>query len=69
MSSFTRRDYRLIFEIGAELYDSKLGQARRRQLAVTLMHMAEECIGQQDGWPRIHRSYRGRDFRLTVGDP
>jgi|SRR6266550_4067309 len=57
MTSFTRDEYRQLFDFGRELYNID-GPSRRREIAVTLMAMAESCIGQQVTWPIVNKHYR-----------
>jgi len=55
--SFTRSDYRKIFEMGRDLYLTN-SSATKREIAVQLMAMVEGVIGQQVRWPNIHKRYR-----------
>jgi len=58
MSSFNRDDYSYLFDLGAELYDIKVSKTRRREIAVTIMAMAEAVIGQQATWPCIEKRHQ-----------
>lgn len=58
MASLRSEDYKLLFELGAELYDPEIPASRRREIATTLMAISEYVIGQQAGWPSIHSRYR-----------
>lgn len=54
--SFTRSDYKRIFEIGRRVYGTVHPQ-ETRELGVELMFMAESVIGQQI-WPNLSKHYR-----------
>lgn len=57
MSSFSGPDYDKLFEMGRRLYMSD-SSAERREIATTLMAMAESVRGQQSRWPNVHKRYR-----------
>lgn len=58
VTSFNRDDYSHLFDLGAELYDIKVSKTRRREIAVTIMAMAEAVIGEQGKWPCIDKRHQ-----------
>jgi hypothetical protein len=57
VSSFRGADYDYLFRLGQRLYNNH-DVSTRRQIAVTLMAMAESVRGQKIGWPKIAHRYR-----------
>lgn len=60
MATFNGTDYDKLFSFGQELYASDITTTRRKEIAVTLMAMAESVRGQYayGRWPCITARYR-----------
>ncbi len=54
---FVFDDYQYLYDLGKELYDVKVLDTRRREIATTIIAMAESVIGVQADRPLIDKKY------------